>query len=385
MSTNSLKAIEDYPDISFIEHYSVEKLEADMLEWFCKKKKELTGEDVQLAAADDRRIILQTGAYFIFQGYMFADNAGKMGLLKYSYGDFLENLGALKHVYRKAAEKAAVTIRFYLKEKRETVTGIPKGTRMTSGNGVYFATDKYAEIPAGEMYVDAGATCLLAGKEGNMYGMGDIKIIVDPVPFIDSAENITIPENGADTESDEALRERIYSAPAAYSSAGTNDAYEYFVKQFNPAITDVKITSPEPCSVLVRYLLEGGEVPGEESIGTLREYLSSPSIRPITDNVEVQAPELVDYAIKIKYFINASDNNRANVIQQEVEKTIENYKLWQRTKMGRDLNPSELVRQIVTAGAKRVEVEEPVFTVIPEGSVAHLTESTVIYGGLEDD
>jgi len=385
MSMNSLKVIQDYPDISFIENYTMEKLEADMLAWFYEKRKEITGEDIQLAAADDRRIILQTGAYFIFHGYMFADNAGKMGLLKYSYGDFLENLGALKHIYRKPAENATVTIRFYLKERRNVVTGIPKGTRITSGNGVYFATDKYAEIQAGEMYIDIGSTCLLAGKEGNLYGMGDIKIIVDPVPFIDSAENITIPENGADVESDEALRERIYTAQAAYSSAGTNDAYEYFVKQFNPAITDVKITSPEPCSVLVRYLLEGGNVPGEESIDALQEYLSSPSIRPVTDRVEVQAPELVDYAIKIKYFINASDKNRANIIQQEVEKSIENYKLWQRTKMGRDLNPSELVRQIVTAGAKRVEVEEPVFTVIPEGSVVHLTESAIIYGGLEDD
>ena len=115
---NSLKVIQDYPDISFIENYTMEKLEADMLAWFYEKRKEITGEDIQLAAADDRRIILQTGAYFIFHGYMFADNAGKMGLLKYSYGDFLENLGALKHIYRKPAENATVTIRFYLKERR---------------------------------------------------------------------------------------------------------------------------------------------------------------------------------------------------------------------------------------------------------------------------
>lgn len=87
----------------------------------------------------------------------------------------------------------------------------------------------------------------------------------------------------------------------------------------------------------------------------------------------------------MKYFINASDKNRANVIQQKVEEAIENYKIWQRSKMGRDLNPSELVRQMINAGAKRAEVDEPVFTAIPDSSVPYLTNTSIIYGGLEDD
>lgn len=298
MSMNDLKPIKEYPDISFIENYSMEKLEADMLAWFYEKRKELTGETISLSVADDRRIILQTGAYFIFQGYMFSDNAGKMGLLKYSYGDFLENLGALKHIYRQEAKNATVTIRFCVEEARNSATSIPQGTRLTSGNGVYFATDTYAEIKAGEVYTDVNAVCMQAGKEGNEYEIGDIKIIADPLPFIDSAKNISVPDNGADRETDEALRERIYTAPAAYSSAGTSDAYAYFVKQFNPEITDIKITSPEPCKVLVRYLLKEGRVPGKESIKAMQEYLSSASIRPVTDAVEVRPPELEEYQIR---------------------------------------------------------------------------------------
>lgn len=380
-----LKVIQDYPDISFIDNYTVDRLEEEMIGWFKEKKKELTGETVSLGMADDRRILLQTGAYFIFQGYMFADNAGKMGLLKYSYGEFLENLGALKHVYRKAAQRASVTIRFSLYEARNAATGIPQGTRLTSGDGVYFATDQYAEIMPGEGHTDVGATCLLAGKEGNHYGIGEIKTIVDPIPFIDFAENITIPENGADMESDESLKERIYAAPAAYSSAGTKDAYEYFAKKFSPEVADVNITSPEPCKVLVCYLLEDGQIPGTESVKAMQNYLSSPLIRPVTDQVEVRAPELERYSIQIKYFINASDGIRANMIQQEVEKAIEGYQIWQRSRMGRDVNPSELVHRMIAAGAKRVEVSKPLFRVIPEGSVAHLEDTEVIYGGLEDD
>ena len=68
-----------------------------------------------------------------------------------------------------------------------------------------------------------------------------------------------------------------------------------------------------------------------------------------------------------------------------VDKYIENYKVWQGSKMGRDINPSELTGQIMAAGAKRVEIIEPQFTVVPEGTVAFLAEESIVYGGLEDD
>ncbi|MGL5435987.1 MAG: baseplate J/gp47 family protein [Lachnospiraceae bacterium] len=236
MASENIKVIGEYPDISFIENYTMEQLAADMVQYFKEKRKELTGEDIVLGKADDRRIILLTGAYFIYQGFMYTDDAGKMGLLKYSRGEYLDNLGALKRVSRKPAKEATITIRFQLKSARTTTTGIPQETRLTAGDGVYFATEEYGEILPGLLFVDITATCLTPGSAGNQYDIGDIKTIVDPVPYIDSAENITKPENGADVESDESLRERIYTAPAAYSSAGTEDAWEYFVREFNPAI-----------------------------------------------------------------------------------------------------------------------------------------------------
>lgn len=380
-----LKPIEEYPDISFMDNYTIQKLENDMLIWFLEKRKEITGEDTVLASADDRRILLQTGAYFIFQGYMFSDDAGKMGLLKYSRGKFLENLGALKHISRNGAVSATVTIRFVLKEPRLTTTGIPEGTRLTAGDGVYFSTLEYGEIRIGETVVEITAVCMTPGSAGNNYEIGDISTIVDPVPYIDGAENITRPENGTDIEDDESLRKRIYMAPSAYSTAGTNDAYAYFVREFNSEVSDVRIISPAPCIVEIRYLLKEGEVPGEESISSLKEYLSQPSIRPLTDQVVVKAPELIPYDLKVKYFINQSDSNRVISIKKCVEEAIRSYEIWQRSKMGRDINPNELIRLILVAGAKRAEITSPDFMVVGAESVASLHSETISYGGLEDD
>lgn len=382
---NDLKAIEDYPDINFIEGYTITQLEEDMVKHFCEKYEEVTGKAIVLAAADDRRLLLQTGAYFLYQGYMYSDNAGKMGLLKYSQGDYLENLGALKHIYRKEATGATTTVRFVMDSARSTTTGIPAGTRLTAGDGVYFATEVYAEILTGETYTDVSALCTTAGSAGNNYAIGEIKTIVDPVPFIDSASNITVPENGADIESDESLKLRIYLAPAAYSSAGTEDAWKYFVRECNPTVTDILVVNPEPRVVRVRYLLEGGEVPGAESLAEMLEYLTRDDIKPLTDTVEVLAPEIKSYNLNLTYYINNSDKSSAVTIQSNVETAIKDYLLWQRKKLGRDINPSELTKLVLAAGAKRVEIPEPVFTVTQEYEVAIVNEENVVYGGLEDD
>lgn len=385
MALSSLKSIKDYPEISFMDNYTIEKLSDDMISWFKEKHKEVTGKDIVLGKADDRRIILLAGAYYIFQGYMYMDDAGKMGLLKYSRGNYLENLGALKHIYRKPATGSTTTIRFEMNAPRVSAIGIPKGTRVTAGDNVYFATDEYTEISVGQTYVDVSATCTTTGAVTNNYDIGDLNTVVDIVAFIDSAKNITKPENGSDIESDETLRQRIYIAPASYSTAGSVDSYEYFTRQYSADISNVRITSPEPGVVQIRYLLKDGVIPETESINGLKEYLSGSDIRPLTDKVEVFAPTKKKYSINLQYYINASDQARANAIQMKVTQAVAEYIAWQRAEIGRDINPDVLKQKIVEAGAKRADITEPVFTVIDANSVAGVNVQTVTYGGLEND
>lgn len=385
MENTSLKGVIDYPEISFIKNYTMEKLADDMVSWFKEKYKELTGKDIVLGKADERRIILLAGAYFIYQGYMYMDDAGKMGLLKYSRGEYLENLGAIKHIHRKPAAGSTTTVKFSMKSKRTSAIGIPKGTRVTAGDNVYFATDEYSEIPAGSLSVDVPATCTSVGQMTNNYDIGDLNALVDIIAFIDEAKNITKPEGGADIESDESLRQRIYMAPAAYSSAGSADSYEYFVRQFYTGVSSVRITSPSPRVVRVRYLLENGAIPESESIARLKEYLSSPSIKPLTDSIEVLAPVKKTYSINITYYVNSSDQSRAANIQLNVVAAINDYINWQKSEIGRDINPDVLRQKILNAGAKRVDITSPVFTIVDEDSVASLEAQSVTYGGLEND
>jgi baseplate J-like protein len=385
VEVNNLKSIKEYPEISFMKNYTMEQLADEMLSWFKEKRKELTGEDIVLGKADDRRIMLLAGAYFIYQGYMYMDDAGKMGLLKYSRGDYLENLGALKHIYRKPATPSTTTLRFEIIAPRTTTINIPRGTRVTAGDGVYFATTKYEEIKIGNTFVDIPAVCTTTGAGTNNYDIGDISTIVDLIAFVDRAKNITKPENGADIETDESLRQRIYTAPASYSTAGSIDSYEYFARQYSADITNVRIISPSPGVVEIRYLLRGGVIPEAESIKGLKEYLSGSDIRPLTDKVEVIAPAQVKYTLNLTYYINSSDQSRANTIQGKVTEAINEYIKWQRSEIGRDINPDVLKQKIIEAGAKRADIISPIFTVVDSNSVAGVETQTVTYGGLESD
>ena len=59
--------------------------------------------------------------------------------------------------------------------------------------------------------------------------------------------------------------------------------------------------------------------------------------------------------------------------------------MWQKEVIGRDINPSELVRCIMEAGAKRVEIKQPVFQNINHTELAQCNTQTIKYGGLEYD
>ena len=135
----------------------------------------------------------------------------------------------------------------------------------------------------------------------------------------------------------------------------------------------------------MRYLLENGAIPEIESIARLKEYLSSPSIKPLTDSIEVLAPVKKTYSINITYYVNSSDQSRAANIQLNVVAAINDYINWQKSEIGRDINPDVLRQKVLNAGAKRVDIASPVFTVVDEDSVASLTSQSVTYGGLEND
>lgn len=383
---NEIQKLYDLPEISFIEGITYDGILNEMVADYEAKYEEETKRKIRLRPGDKEHIHLRVQAAQYYQMYRQLDHAAKMNLLKYSKGDFLKHLGAFKKTFIQEPRAAVVKVRFTLSEARKDVIYIPEGTRVTAGDGVYFATDDYAEVAAGATYTDITCTCETAGDIGNEYQPGTLEIIVDPVPYVKSVVNITKSEGGSGEEPEESFRERIFLAPSSYSVAGPADAYEYWVKQYNSAaIEDVKIYEPVEAVVDIRILLKGGALPSETFCSGCLQYLKDNPIIPLTDNDYVSPPDVVNYDLKATYYISRSDINNVKSIQDSIESAKDTYLNWQRTKIGRDLNPDALIEFVRAAGGKRCVIESPVFTVIPETSVAHEANVEFVYGGIEDD
>ena len=376
---------ENFPDISFIENLTIDELQAQMINDYREKYKEITGKDASLAQSDPYRLIMNSAAIQIYQGMQYSDYSGKMGLLKYSRGKYLDNLAPLRGVMRKEATAASTELKFSIAAAIESVVAIPAGTRVTNGNNVFFATNEYAEIAAGELSVTVPATCTATGTVGNGFAPGEFNILVNTLAYISSVTNTATTYGGADIEDDESLKDKIYNSPSGYATTGSEGAYIYHTKNVNQTISDVVVDSPSAGTVAIYFVCDGGKIPEDSLIDEVTDRLMDGNIRPLTDNVIVDAPNIQEYEVELTYYIATSKKTAAATIQSNVETAVSIYNTWQTEKIGRDINPSYLIQKVMEAGAKRVVVENPSFMTLGKSTIAKLGTVNLVYGGLEDD
>lgn len=381
-----ISVVKNLPDVSFIDGKTVEDIRGEMVADYEAFMAQATGRPLTLDRASPHRMELYAAAAQIYHTMQYVDRAGKKNLLKYSYSDFLSNLAAFKGLTREPAAAATTTLRFTLSATRPAATGIPVGTRASVQDwSIYFKTTQYMEIPAGGISVDVPAVCTVAGDVGNGLDVGELDVLVDPIPYMASVSNVTVTAAGAEVESDDHLAERIYLFPGSYSTAGPEESYKYHAKKFNVNVGDVVVVSDQAAGTVDLYfLMTDGSKPPAEMITGLENYLRDNNIRPMTDLVRVAAPAEVEYSINLTYYVNRSDSNRAVDIHGAVASAVAQYTAWQRA-IGRDINPDKLRELVMAAGAKRVTMTAPAYQTVGAKSVAVLTGQTVQYGGLEDD
>lgn len=373
------------PDITFAEGDA--RALANSLKSLYEAVRQAAGEpDYKLADADPMRLVQLSEAELLAQVNTDIDATGKGNLLYYAGEETIEHLGYLygERGARLQPTAAVTTIRYTLSAVRPAATTIPAGYRTTPDNTLFFATAQSLEIPAGSLSGDVLATCSETGTVGNGFTPGEINSMVDLLPFVASAVNITESSGGTELEDIEVYRARIQILPESFSVAGPDGAYEFWAKTASADIVDVAVWSPEPGYVNIVPLMQGGQLPTTDILDAVYEICSSRTVRPLTDFVQVLSPALVIYDIEVRYWISNDDSANSSTIQEAVQAAVQSYIEWQNTKLGRDLNPSKLHQLVMAAGAKRAEVIAPVFTVLQHDEVATANAQIVTYGGLED-
>lgn len=388
----SLK-LDDLPEVTFIET-DVNKILNDMITGYESAYLQQTGKVKKLYPGDPIRIFLYSQALRELQLRVMLNDSAKQNLLKYARGNHLEGLGAFSRTDRLEAKASWVTVRFTLSTARPTVETIPAGTRVSPGKEIYFATKEDIVIPAGATYIDVLTECTQSGTFGNDFIPGQINILVDPLPYNATVENIEMSSGGVEEESDENYRERIHLAPEGFSTAGPDGAYEYFVRQYSPLISDVKVNSPSDGVVDIRVLLQNGQLPDQTFLDGLFAFMSARNRRPLTDKVRIGPPEIVYYDLDVVYYFNSEDISVELDLRNKVEASVDDFIIWQRSKIGRDINPSELTARMILIreqgkeprrGAKRIEITSPTHMTLNDNQVAVANIKTVAFGGFEDE
>ena len=367
-----------YPDINFVET-NAESIMTELIKGF----ETITGRT--LYPASPEKLFIAWVNSIIVQQRVIINETAKKNVPRYADGEYLDSLAELfKDVQRLEPEKATATFRCYISEPQEESVFIPAGTRVTADGDVFFALDELLEIPAGQTYADGKGTCIEPGTIGNGYEIGQVKQIVDPYSYFEKIENITATGGGTDEEGDDDFYERMRESEETYSTAGPTGAYLYYAKSASAAVQDVKPTSPTPGVSKITVLLKEGTKNKEGVLKIIEEKLSAEKVRPFTDKVVVALPDEDTFDVDVTYYIAQEQQANAVTIDKDAKEAVQNYISWQTAKMGRDINPSQLVSMIMATGVKRVEVTKPVYAEVEETHIAKLNTSTVKNGGIEN-
>lgn len=343
----------------------------------------LTGRT--LNPADPERLLINLLTYAITVCAINIDETGRLNLLATSRGEYLDRLGELVGCMRLPAQKAKTVLRFSLDSPLNFDVVIPAGTRVGVDNEKYFLTTKETKIPAGQTYVDVDAEYFEAGVEGNGYSIGQINKIIDVLPYISQVTNITMSMYGSDIEDDDRFRERIRESLEKFSTAGPSGAYIYHVKSVHQQIQDVAVWSPSPGVVKIAFIMESGEIPDSSMINTVASALSDEKVRPLTDQVFVEQPEVIQYDINYTYYIEKGMESLQALIDKEVRQKTDEFVLWTKTKLGRDILPEKLIEMIMSIrGIHSLDIISPAKTSLQQNQIAHARSINIQYGGVKE-
>lgn len=361
-----------------------ERVEAELTTLF----ESMTRETVQPASGE--RLFIQYVASVIVQERVQNNYTGNQNIPSRAEGNNLDALAELTYSKKRPEAKAATcTMRFSISVAQKSAVLIPAGTRITdTSKTLVWETLEDNYIPIGETHIDVErVTCQTVGTAGNGYTPGQINKLVDVYDFYTSCENITTSAGGSDAPDDDEYYELMRSSMDAYSTAGATGSYVYWAKQVSTEIKDVAAVSPTPGVVKIYVLMNGGKLADEEMKAKVLSECSADERRPLTDWVFVEDAEVVPYEIAFTYYTQSDASISAVDLSAAVQKAVENFISWQCGKLGRDINPSYLIGELMKTGVKRVELMKPAFTKLRDGSgktvpqIAVLQGFPVIYNG----
>ncbi len=158
-------------------------------------------------------------------------------------------------------------------------------------------------------------------------------------------------------EHDDTFRLRIPLSLEGLSTAGPVGAYQFHALSASGEVKDVNVQSPSPGRVLVTVLShqEQGEA-SQALLNNVSAALNDDDVRPLTDWVEVQGAEIVEYSIDAK--LTFFDGPDVNVVLAAARAAIARYVSLEH-RLGRTITRSGLFAALHQPGVENVQLVSP--------------------------
>jgi len=340
-----------------------------------------------LYPGDERRIFGEALNIALVTSYNKMNDRAKQRFLRFARDYVLDAIGEDARCPRLEKTKSGATLKFKISDVRPQNIIIPKDTRVTADSKLYFQTKENAIIPAGQLDVLVKSEAIEGGTEYNGFSVGQINLVVDKWPFVLTVENTEETKGGTDgepysweapytEEGNDSYRERIRLSPAAYSTAGPEDAYIYHAKSAHPDVGDVYASSEQEAGTITVVIVnQAGQKPGEAVIDAVKAKLNQKQIAPLTDKIIVIAAEYAEYDIELVYYTTSSEKDATITEVEGTGGAIERYIDWQKSAIGRAINPDRLKAEILKSnikpvGADHVDITKPEYAAVDKFSIA---------------
>lgn len=329
--------------------------------------------DKTLYPAQVERVFIDVMAYREMLVREGIQDAGKLGLVRYSRPPILDMLGENVGVARLEAKPATTLVRLTFNPAPTQARVIPAYASVTVG-GLSFETHVSVTVPAGAAYFDIEVFCTTLGTVGNGFAVGQIRTLSEGIEGLSvvAVSNITATSAGANEEEDDHLRERIVTAPEQFTNAGSEGAYRFFAMSAHQDIVAVAVRGAEtsvvngelvstngvPLGCVYVYPLTAQGLPSAAIQSAVYQACSKSKRRPITDHVVVFAPVAFNYRIVAR--ITPYKTADSALAETAAEQSARDFVQDKSAQLGVDVVRAQIISAIERSyGVKDVELIEP--------------------------
>lgn len=236
----------------------------------------------------------------------------------------------------------------------------------------------YREVNIRQRVNDAARAVMLAHSNGSdldqlaaLFGVE--RQVVDP------GDPDKYPPIDPTYEKDTSLRRRTQLSLEGQTVAGSEGAYIFHALSV-AGVKDASVGSPNPGEVVVTVLgLTDQGVPSSELLASVLATLDNRTVRPLTDQVTVEAATIVEYAIEATLTIGSGPD--AAVVIEAAQSAVEALTI-ESHKLGQDVNVSAIFAALHQDGVLKVELTTPAATVeVASNEAAHCTGIALFQGG----